>query len=106
MFHPPAQEACPASLRPRILSHTARDNVAIKLSLDADEDDAVPCGIAFVPFNLVVGHGDFRPVRNLAFAVRDDRNVMAAFDLEDVGLVCVRCSLQHDTMGLSGRLSP
>jgi hypothetical protein len=54
--------------------------------LDADEDDAVPGGIAFVPFNLVVGHGDFRAVRNLDLAVRDDRNVMAAFDLKDVGL--------------------
>src|SRR4051795_8932801 len=68
-------------------SHAAGGDIAIDLPLDADEDDAVPGGISLVPFHLVIGHGDFRPVRNLALAVRDDRNIMAAIDFEDVGLV-------------------
>ena len=65
--------------------------------MDADEDDTVPGRIALVPFNLVVGHGNFRPVRNLALAVRDDCNVVAALDLEDVGLVGVRLATTRDS---------
>jgi hypothetical protein len=70
-------------------SHSARDNVAENLSLEADEDDAVPRGIAFVPFNLVIGHGDFGPVRNVSLSIRDDGDVMILGYLEEVRLVCV-----------------
>src|SRR4029077_13479876 len=70
-------------------SHPAGGDVAIDLPLDTDEDDAVPGRVSLVPFHLVVGHGDFRPVRYIALAVRDDRDVAAAADLEDVGFVGV-----------------
>jgi hypothetical protein len=69
------------------MSHAAGEDVAIDLPLNADEDDAVPRGVSLVPFHLVIGDRDFRPVRNLSLAGRDDRNIVAAIDLEDVGLV-------------------
>jgi hypothetical protein len=45
-----------------------------------DGDDAVPGGIAFVPFDLV---------RNLALAVRDDGDVAVLVDLEKVSFITV-----------------
>jgi hypothetical protein len=37
-------------------SHAPRGDVAKNLSMTADEYDAVPSGISFVPFDLVIGH--------------------------------------------------
>jgi hypothetical protein len=79
------------------MSHAAGGDVAIDLPLNADEDDAVPRGVSLVPFHLVIGDRDFRPVRNLSLAVRDDRNIVAAIDLEDVGLVGVRLATTRDS---------
>ena len=85
------------SLRPCARSHSAGDNVAVNLSPEANENNAVTGGISFVPFQLVSGHGDFCPVRNDSLSIRDDGHVMILFYLEEVSLVCVglataRCS--------------
>src|ERR1700680_4220712 len=64
--------------------------VAIHLSPRPDEDDAVPAGIASVPLHLLVGHRDARAVRNLAFAVGDDRNIVVALGFEAVGFEGIR----------------
>src|SRR3954463_8372896 len=89
-------------------SHPAGGDVAIDLPLDADEDDAVPGRVTLVPFHLVVGHGDFRSVRYIALAVRDDRDVAAAVDLEDVGFVGVGLAAARNSgvVGLSQPLKP
>jgi hypothetical protein len=63
--------------------------VAIHLSLRPDEDDAVPGGIAFVPFQLVIGNGDFGPVRDVSLSIRDDGDVTILIYLKEVRLVCV-----------------
>jgi hypothetical protein len=76
-------------MRPCDRSHSAGDDVAVNLSLQAKEDDAVPSGITFVPFQLVIGNGDFGPVRDVALPIRDDGDVTILIYLEEVRLVCV-----------------
>jgi hypothetical protein len=63
-------------------SRPARDNVTVHLSPEANENDAVTRGISFVPFQLVIGHGYFCPVRNYALAVRNDGYVVVLVNLE------------------------
>ena len=92
-------------LRPRRRSHPARGDVAVNLSLEADEDDAVSRGVSLVPLHLVIGYGDSCPVRDLPLAVRDDRNVAAAVDLEDVGFVSVGLATTRYS-GIVGLLQP
>jgi hypothetical protein len=70
-------------------SHSARDDVAVHLSLEPEEDYAVPGRITFIPFQLVIGHGDFGPVRNVSLPIRDDGDVTILGNLEEVRLVCV-----------------
>jgi hypothetical protein len=63
-------------------SRPARDNVTVHLSPEANENDAVTRGISFVPFQLVIGHRDFCPVRNYTLAVRNDGYVVVLVNLE------------------------
>jgi hypothetical protein len=71
------------------MSHSAGDDVAVNLSSEANENNAVTGGISFVPFQLVIGHGNFCPVRNDSLSIRDDGHVMIMVYLEKVSLVCV-----------------
>src|SRR5262249_33856422 len=86
----------------------ARRHVAIHLPLRPDEDDAVPGGIACVPFHLLVGHRDARAVQNYALAVGDDRDIAVALGFEVVGLEGVRLAATGDAwmVRLLERLKP
>src|SRR6516164_1717637 len=72
-------------LRPSALSSARRD-VAVKRAPCPDEDDAVASGIALVPFHFGIGHRNAGPVRDYAFAIRDDGDIVIAVDLEIIGL--------------------
>jgi len=51
----------------------------------ADEDDAVTGGVALVPFHLVIGDWKLRAVGDHSFTVRDDGDIVVAFNLVGVG---------------------
>jgi hypothetical protein len=51
-----ALRECRTRLSLRTSSHATRGDVAKNLSMTADEYDAVPSGISFVPFDFVIGH--------------------------------------------------
>jgi hypothetical protein len=84
-----------SSLISKKVPHTTSDvtphqgDVAIDLPLQSDEDNAVPGRVSFVPFNLVIGYSDSRPVWDVSLSVGDDGNVVIELDLEEVGLVGV-----------------
>ena len=83
MVHPPTQEACTrVSASAHSMSHSAGDDVAVNLSPEANENNAVTGGISFVPFQLVIGHGDFCPVRNVSPSIRDNGHVVILVYLE------------------------
>src|SRR3954464_8183977 len=67
------------------VSDAARRHVAEDLAVTADEDDAVPGGVAFVPFHFLVGDGNSRPFRDDTLAVGDDGYVFVTAHLEAVG---------------------
>src|SRR3954452_8069211 len=67
------------------VSDAARCHVAEDLAVTADEDDAVPGGVAFVPFHFLVGDGNSRPFRDDTLAVGDDGYVFVTAHLEAVG---------------------
>src|ERR1700704_3942283 len=90
------------------MSHAAGRDVAIDLSLDADEDDAVSRGVSLVPFHLVIGHGNSCPVRNFSLSIGNHGNVVAALYLENVGFVGVGLATTRDSgvVGLPQPLKP
>ncbi len=70
-------------------SHATWEYVAINLSVCADKNNAVPGRISRVPFQLLIGDGDFGAVRDFALTVRDNRDVMVLIDLEEISFVSV-----------------
>ena len=71
------------------LSHAPWGDVAVNLSVDADENDAVTGGISCVPFQLLIRHGNFGSVRNYSFPVRDNGDVTVLVYFKEVSFVGV-----------------
>src|SRR5579863_3764100 len=89
-------------------SNPARRDVAIHLSLAADENDAVTGRVAPVPFHFLVRYIDTGAARDDAFAIRNDRYIMIAIDLERIGLEGVRLAATGHVgiVGLHQALKP
>src|SRR6266487_3217164 len=80
---------CEPNRRVRSRSHSPRDYVAVNLSLEANENNPVASGITLVPFQLVIGYGNFGPVRNVSLSICDDGDVTILVHLKEVSFVCV-----------------
>jgi hypothetical protein len=85
-----------ASLRPRTRSHSPRNDVAVNLCVEANENNPVPSGITLVPFQLVIWYGNFGPVGNVSLSIRDDGDVTILVYLEEVSFVCVGLTSAFD----------
>jgi hypothetical protein len=71
------------------------------LASDADEQDAMSDRVAVVPFDLVIGNRDPRPVRNDTLPIRDNGDILIVLDVEAVGLSDRMAWLSEGTLMLT-----
>jgi hypothetical protein len=70
--------------------HSTWSDVAVDLSVRADEDDAVTGRIAVIPFHLVIGDGNLGTVGDHSLTIGDDGDVVVALNLVCIGFERVR----------------
>src|SRR5215218_6176772 len=78
----PGRAVADATRKTCSVSDAARRHVAEDLAVAADEDDTVSGGVAFIPFQFLVGDRNTRPFWDDTLAVGDDGHVFVTADFE------------------------